>query len=110
MCPDSYQPLTETLGPGKTERIAPAGVCPTSVEFPGFNIAHSGGGMIVAVSWAGQWAASFARDGKNTLRITAGQELIHCKLHPGEEVRSPMIVMQFYQGPWLRAQNVWRRG
>ena len=65
--------------------------------------------MIVAVSWAGQWAASFARDDKNALRIAAGQELTHFKLRPGEEARSPMIVMQFYQGPWLRAQNVWRR-
>jgi len=107
--PDSYQPLTETLAAGETKRIAPAGGRPTSVEFPGFNIEHSGGGVIIAVSWAGQWSANFVRDDASGLHITAGQELTHFTLHPGEAVRSPMMVMQFYEGDWLRAQNVWRR-
>jgi alpha-galactosidase len=30
-------------------------------------------------------------------------------LHPGEEVRTPLIVLQFWQGDRQRAQNVWRR-
>ena len=39
----------------------------------------------------------------------AGQELTHFKLLPGEEVRSPLIVLQFWKGDWIVAQNVWRR-
>jgi len=31
------------------------------------------------------------------------------KLLPGEEVRSPRIVMQFWKGEWRRSQNIWRR-
>jgi len=35
---------------------------------------------------------------------------MHFKLHPGEEVRSPLIVLQFWQGEdWVRSQNIWRR-
>jgi alpha-galactosidase len=43
------------------------------------------------------------------LLIHAGQELTRLKLLPGEEVRSPLIVLQFWKGDWLRAQNLWRR-
>ena len=43
------------------------------------------------------------------MRVRGGQELTHFRLHPGEEVRGPMVVVQFYQGDWLRAQNIWRR-
>ena len=43
------------------------------------------------------------------MRVRGGQELTHFRLHPGEEVRGPMVVVQFYRGDWLRAQNIWRR-
>jgi alpha-galactosidase len=36
--------------------------------------------------------------------------LTHFKLLPGEEVRTPLIALQFWQGgDWIRAQNIWRR-
>ncbi len=66
--------------------------------------------MIVVVGWPGQWAARFARDGDRSINITAGQELTHLRLHPSEEVRTPLIVLQFAdQGDWIDAQNTWRR-
>jgi len=106
---DSYQPLEETLGPGYASKIAPVGGRPTNGEFPYFNIAEPGGGTIVVVSWAGQWSAEFTREGARDLHVSAGQELTHFRLHPGEQARSPMIVMQFYDGDVRRAQNIWRR-
>ena len=39
----------------------------------------------------------------------AGQELTHFKLLPGEEIRTPMVVLQFWRGDRLRSQNLWRR-
>ena len=42
--------------------------------------------------------------------MQAGQELTHFRLLPGEEVRSPRVVLQFWRGgDWIRAQNLWRR-
>jgi alpha-galactosidase len=61
------------------------------------------------LSWAGQWATLFKRDSTNQLRIQGGQELTHFVLHPGEEVRSPMMVLMFWKGDPLSAQNQWRR-
>ena len=57
--------------------------------------------MIVVVGWPGQWAAKFSRDKENHLRIRAGQELTHFKLLPGEEVRTPLVVLQFWKGDRL---------
>ena len=107
--PDSYEPSRVTLSPKSEHRFKPAGGRPTSVGFPYFNIEWPGEGLIVVIGWPGQWAAQFTRDEGNDLRVRGGQELTHFKLRPGEEVRSPLIVLQFWQGDRVRAQNVWRR-
>lgn len=43
------------------------------------------------------------------MRIVAGQELTHLRLEPGEEVRTPLTVLLFWDGNVLQAQNLWRR-
>jgi alpha-galactosidase len=106
---DSFQPLAEPLGPKVTKHFAPAGGRPTNGAAPYWNFATAGKGFIVALGWPGQWAARFDRDDGKMLRIRAGQELTHFKLHPGEEVRSPLVALQFYRGNWIRGQNLWRR-
>jgi len=106
---NDYGPLETPLGPRATKRIGGAGGRPTNSDWSYFNLEWPGEGVIVAVGWPGQWAAEFARDAGRGLRLRAGQELTHFKLLPGEEVRSPLIVLQFWKGDWIRAQNVWRR-
>ncbi|MCL5098909.1 MAG: alpha-galactosidase [Candidatus Omnitrophica bacterium] len=106
---DDFQPFETALPPRETKRITTSGGRSSNSNLPYFNIAWSGEGVIVAVGWPGQWAAQFDRDEGNGLRVRAGQELTHFKLHPGEEVRSPLMVLQFWKGDWLRAQNVWRQ-
>jgi alpha-galactosidase len=106
----AYAPRLASLGPGATLQFSPGGGRPTSGAFPYYNLEWSGQGTIIAVGWSGQWASSFVRDEAGTLRIRAGQELTHLKLHPGEEIRSPMIVQLFWKGgDWIEAQNQWRR-
>jgi alpha-galactosidase len=105
---DSFEPLKDTLAANTDKRIANTGGRPTQIEFPYVNIATGNEGLIFVLSWAGQWAAQYTRDGANGLRLRGGQELTHFKLLPGEEVRTPMIVLQFWKGDRLHAQNVWR--
>ncbi|MCC6487489.1 MAG: NPCBM/NEW2 domain-containing protein [Candidatus Hydrogenedentes bacterium] len=107
--PRSYEPYEETLAQGTAKQIANTGGRPTQESFPFFNIGRREGGLIYVLSWAGQWATEFERDGGDGLRISGGQGLTHFVLHPGEEVRSPLVVLMFYEGGPARAQNVWRR-
>jgi len=107
---NDYQPLETVLAPGATKRIAAAGGRATNSDLSYFNLQLAANkGMIVVVGWPGQWAAQFTRDKENHLQIRAGQELTHFKLLPGEEVRSPLMVLQFWKGDRIHAQNVWRR-
>lgn len=104
-----YQPFETVLPPKQEMRIATSGGRSTDANLPCFNLAWPNQGVIAVIGWPGQWAAHFGRDQANGLTIRAGQELTHFKLEPGEEVRSPLVVLQFWQGDWLRGQNIWRR-
>jgi alpha-galactosidase len=106
---DDFEPLTTVLPPNQKRRFAPPGGRPLGQVFPYYNVEWPGEGLIVVVGWPGQWAAEFARDEGAGLRVAAGQEQTHLFLRPGEEIRTPLIVLQFYKGDWLRAQNLWRR-
>jgi alpha-galactosidase len=107
---DLYEPFARRLGPDLVERFAPVGGRGSNGAFPYYNLQMPGGGIILAVGWPGQWASRFARDASRGLRITAGQELTHLALQPGEQVRTPLIAFLFWQGGDLdRAQNLWRR-
>ena len=120
-----FEPLETPLGPRANERLA-AGtgratdkhLCYFNVQWPG-QVARASSevmakmamaqGVIIGLGWPGHWAAEFTRDEGRELRVRAGQELTHFKLLPGEEVRGPLVALQFYDGEWIRAQNVWRR-
>ncbi|MEI6970317.1 MAG: alpha-galactosidase [bacterium] len=107
---DSFAPFLETLGPKESRRFASFGGRSTNAAFPYYNLQMPGGGVFVAIGWPGQWAASFVRDEATGLRIVAGQELTRLVLKPGEEIRSPLMALLFWQGMDLvNAQNLWRR-
>jgi alpha-galactosidase len=104
-----YEPLETVLEPKMEKRISSVGGRPTDGALSYFNVAWSGHGVIVALGWPGQWAACFSRDEGTRLHVEAGQELTHFRLLPGEEVRSPLVALQFWEGDWIAAQNTWRR-
>jgi len=95
--------------------------------FPYYNVDWGGQGVIVALGWPGQWAAELTRDDARGLRVQGGMStrdginlparthihdmaLAEIALRPGEEIRTPLIVVQFWQGvDWIAGQNNWRR-
>jgi alpha-galactosidase len=107
--PTDFQPLEAPLEPRADEHIVAGSGRTTGKQLSYFNVEWPGQGVIIALGWPGDWAAQFTRDEGTGLRIQAGQELTHFKLLPGEEVRGPLVAMQFYYGDWTSAQNVWRR-
>jgi alpha-galactosidase len=104
-----YAPCETPLPPKATKRLAGEGGRPTNADWAYFNLAWDRQGVIVAVGWPGQWAGEFVRDDARGLHLRAGQELLKTKLLPGEEIRSPLMAVLFWQGDYLRSQNLWRR-
>lgn len=82
----SFAPYyTEMFWPGQCYTMAPtAGRPSNATAFPFFNFEYNNRGIITAIGWSGQWAASFKKneDGSET-SFEAGMELCHLRLHPG---------------------------
>jgi alpha-galactosidase len=108
----SFAPVTDVLTPAKPGPLvlAPAGGRSSDAHLPYFNIDWHAGGIAAAVGWSGQWEAAFQADANGDLRLRAGQQLTHLKLHPGETIRTPRILLVFWDGnDPLRGNNLFRR-
>ncbi|MFH0946593.1 MAG: alpha-galactosidase [Planctomycetota bacterium] len=106
---NDYRPLETPLGEGAAKHLGGTGGRPTNADWSYFNVEGGDRGLIVAIGWPGQWAAELARRGARSLHLAAGQELTHFSLLPGEEARTPLVALLFWNGEWIRSQNVWRR-
>lgn len=106
-----FQPRETVIGPGQRRSLASFGGRSSDGTLPFFNLAYPGrGGVVIGVGWTGQWAASFARVGPGPVRVRAGMEQTHTILHPGETIRTPAVVLLFWDGPDpARGQNLLRR-
>ncbi|MBN2511292.1 MAG: hypothetical protein JXB18_00005, partial [Sedimentisphaerales bacterium] len=94
---NSYAAKQSDLAVGSQLQFAPAGGRPCSVEWPYYNFKIADKGFLLAIGWPGQWSAKFSRDNAG-LYLNAGQETTRFVLLPGEEVRTPLIAMMFYNG------------
>jgi alpha-galactosidase len=92
-------------------RIAlPAEGCRSQTWLPYFNLQWPRGGLAGAVGWTGQWALCVERPAGRELVLQAGQQQTHLKLLPGESVRTPRILLVYWQGDdRLRGHNLLRR-
>jgi alpha-galactosidase len=106
-----FRPLEKSLAPGGLFRLACFGGRSSDGTLPLVNLTSpGGGGVAIGIGWTGQWAASFARAGNRPVNVQAGMELTHLKLHPGETIRTPSILVLFWSGPdRMRGQNLLRR-
>jgi len=77
-------------------------------DLPFFKVETGTGSIIFAVGWSGQWLARLECPNHRQLRVTAGLELTHLKLHPGERVRTPRILVLHWQGDTLESNARFR--
>ncbi|OIO93005.1 MAG: hypothetical protein AUK03_08875 [Anaerolineae bacterium CG2_30_64_16] len=100
-------PLTFRQGGSTLELSARTGKSST-LHLPFFNLELGQGGVIGTIGWSGGWKASFQRQ-RDGIRVRAGMERTHLVLHPAEEIRTPRILLLFWEGNRTRAHNMWRR-
>ncbi|UCH34906.1 MAG: NPCBM/NEW2 domain-containing protein [Armatimonadota bacterium] len=107
---DTFVPFETSLATGGNIDMAPTGGRPSSISaFPFFNVQYADEGVITAIGWSGQWAASLERSESGPTRLCAGMELTHLSLHPGERIRTPRILLMTWQGDRVTAHNRFRR-
>lgn len=106
-----FRPLSKILTAGTRLDLASFGGRSSDGYLPFFNLATSDrSGLVAAVGWTGQWAASFARTSPSELQLRAGMERTHLKLHPGEKIRMPAILLMFWSGTdRVSSQNQFRK-
>jgi alpha-galactosidase len=117
---DDFEPMTTSLGPniddpqgawiGKSNplRLQSKSGRSSCGTLPFFNLDMLDHGVIGAIGWTGDWAASFYRTDSH-VHMTAGMQRTHLKLLPGEEIRLPRIMLLFWRGDSTRGQNLLRQ-
>jgi alpha-galactosidase len=108
--PTDFHPRFRELEQNESVRLAPYGGRSSDGVLPFINLEtpHEGG-VVIGIGWSGQWAATFARGEDVSVKVKAGMERTHLRLHPGEEIRTPAILLLFWRGDdLLRAHNLLR--
>lgn len=82
---------------------------PSATWLPFFNLRTGSDGILCALGWSGRWFAEFAHDGEGRTDISAGMEHLELRLRPGEEIRSPRVLLLCWQGTPIHAQNMLRQ-
>lgn len=82
---------------------------PTEAYLPYFNVNTENGGMLIGIGWTGQWTADFS-ESKGVTEISVKQEQLNAYLLPGEEIRSPLVSLSFYENSNpLKGFNLFRK-
>jgi alpha-galactosidase len=115
---NDFEPLTETVPPNGDLVVCSHGAAtaiglscgnPSEESMPMFNLEYGKQGIIAGLGWSGPWIADFHRKGDREVRVRAKMDATHLYLKPGERIRSPRVLLLFWKGDAVDAQNVWRR-
>jgi alpha-galactosidase len=108
---DDFAPLKTILNKGQHIKMAPkGGRSSDDTAFPFFNIERENQGVIVGIGWTGQWAAELDRNEDGSLALKAGMEKTNLRLYPGEKIRTPRMLLLFWQSEdRMRGHNMMRQ-
>lgn len=98
--PEDFQPARAVVRAGERRRFVPYGGRPSDTVMPFFNLTGDAGqsGLFLAIGWTGEWAATFARDDAGATSLVAGIRRMRASLEPGEEIRTPAILVMTWRG------------
>ena len=105
---DDFMPLLRKLNVRGEQHLEPGGGRSSSDFLPFFNFETKGEGVVTAIGWTGEWAMHFSHPQGANVQLRSGMARTHLKLHPGEEIRTPRILMLFWRGNPLRGNNLLR--
>lgn len=107
--PEQFEASTIDIGGARAVDLGAGGGRSSTQDFPFFKVDLNGGALIAAVGWSGAWKGRVEAPNRRQLHLTAGQERTRFKLHPGERVRSPRILLYRWKGDSLEANAQFRQ-
>lgn len=90
-------------------RMSGGGGRSSNTDLPFYKIETGVGSFVVAVGWSGQWASEVRYVPEKSLHVAAGMERTHFRLHPGERVRQPRILLLFQGGDTRESNALFRQ-
>jgi alpha-galactosidase len=106
---DTYALQKRPLNQLESFQISSEGGGKTIETIPFFDIQNGGRGLIGALGWPGTWIINFARPTEAAIAISAGMGTTHISLRPGEEIRTPEVLLLPWEGDDIDAHNTLRR-
>lgn len=113
--PDDFQYVVEELGTIRSDlrtvRLDAGSAGRSSVSWlPFMNLETVNEGLMLAIGWSGQWSAEIGREAETgAMRLRAGMDGVSLRLHPGESIRTPRILLLHWQGEPIDGNNLLRR-
>ncbi|MCX8108227.1 MAG: alpha-galactosidase, partial [Verrucomicrobiae bacterium] len=106
---DDFAPQQTEIKPEQEIHLQPGGGRSSSQVMPFFNLCGNSGGVVIGIGWSGEWAARFVGKDQGTVITRIGMANTRLRLHPGEEIRTPRILLIFFEGDRWRGQNLLRQ-
>jgi alpha-galactosidase len=106
---DTYSLVKKPLNQLESFQISSENGGKTGETIPFFDITTSKRGLIGALGWPGKWSINFSRSAEPAIAVSGGMDGTHLSLHPGEEIRTPEVLLLPWVGDDLDAHNVLRR-
>lgn len=106
--PTQYEPAVTQVRDGESFLLCADNGRPSTVNTPFFKIEAGDRSVVAAIEWSGCWTCLFeCKDG--SLCVRSGMEKTHFRLHPGEKVRSPRMLLLSWDGDTLESNAQFRQ-
>lgn len=103
-----FQPITVDLVAEGSFAASTTGGRSSQGAWPYFDISNGEYGVIGGIGWTGDWAAKFTNN-EGVISIVAGMHDTNISLLGGEDMRTPMFMLQFFSGDQDDGHNAFRQ-
>jgi alpha-galactosidase len=107
--PTDFEVSTVVIDNENSESMGGGGGRSSNKDFPFFKVESKEGSYIIAVGWSGQWQSDLRCIDNKSLNITAGLEKTNFLLHPKEKVRSPRMLIMYWDGDTVESNAQFRQ-
>ncbi len=102
-----FEPLTQDMSKTPELVIECTGGRSSQGYMPFYDVVGQGKGIVVAIGWTGQWTATITQN-EDSLSMVAGMTKTDIALHSNESMRTPSIVITFFDGDRVDGNQVYR--